>query len=139
MDTSERSPLPLVLVVEDEPYIRDVLRWVMEDEGYPVVTAGDAREAVGLLSQHRPGLILLDWMLPHGGGVGVLAALRRLYPDTPPALVISALDQIADTVRQAGAVGFLRKPFEIETLIEAVDAIFARQPATANRALGEVA
>ncbi|HEY3081160.1 MAG TPA: response regulator transcription factor [Chloroflexota bacterium] len=112
-----RFERPIVLVVEDDPYIREVIRCVIEDEGFPVVTAADGQAALALLHQHRPVLAILDWMLPKGGGAAVLAGLRQIYRDPPPVVVISAIEQAADKARQSGAIAFIRKPFELEEVV----------------------
>jgi two-component system nitrogen regulation response regulator NtrX len=129
---------PMILVVEDEPYIRDVVRWVMEDEGFSVVVAGDAAAALGLLRARRPGLVILDWMLPKGGGAAVLAGLRGLYPGTP-AVVISAIDSAAEGARSQGAIAFLRKPFELEELVVVAKRAVEGRIAAAEPRLGHVA
>jgi DNA-binding response OmpR family regulator len=129
---------PMILVVEDEPYIRDVVRWLMEDEGFPVVVAGDAAAARALLRDQRPGLVILDWMLPKGGGAAVLAELRALRPGTP-AIVISAIDSAAEGARSQGAVAFLRKPFELEELVVVAKRAVEGRIAPAEPRLGHVA
>jgi two-component system nitrogen regulation response regulator NtrX len=115
-----RFERPTVLVVEDDPCIRDIVRWVIEDEGFPVAVAADAETALALLRQRRPVLAVLDWMLPKGGGSAVLAGMRQLYRDPPPVVVISAVEEAADRAQQSGAIAFLRKPFELDELVAVV-------------------
>jgi DNA-binding response OmpR family regulator len=109
----------MLLIVEDESYIRDVLRWALEDEGFDIVAAADAAAARGELRNQRPEAVVLDWMLPRGGGASVLAELRRLHPGTP-VVVISAIDSAEQPARSSGAIAFLRKPFDLEELVQTV-------------------
>ena len=125
----------MILLVEDEPYIRDVVRWVLEDEGYEVHAAPDAAAAREALRAGRPELVILDWMLPKGGGAAVLAELRAAHPGAP-AIVISAIDDAAEGARSHGAVAFLRKPFELEALVDATKRALEPRP---ERSLGHVA
>ena len=125
----------MILLVEDEPYIRDVLCWTLEDEGFHVTAAVDAAAARDRLREQRPAVVVLDWMLPKGGGASVLAELRRLYPGTP-VIVVSAIDAAEEAARGSGAIAFMRKPFDLELLVAAVKKAVEGRP---ERQLGHVA
>ncbi len=105
----------LVLVVDDEPEIRDVLRIILEAEGYQVLEAGDGLEAVQAAQQARPDLIILDIMMPRLDG---LEALRRLEadPDTAglPVIFLSVRSSDLDIMHglEQGAVEYITKPFD---------------------------
>jgi CheY-like chemotaxis protein len=106
-----------VLVVDDDPDIRETLREVIEAEGFPVVTAAHGRAALEALALGlRPSLILLDLMMPAMSGWDVLAALRedRALAEIPVA-VISASGEKAPP---PGATHFLRKPIELDALLD---------------------
>jgi CheY-like chemotaxis protein len=114
------EPAPLILLVEDQPEIRDAVRWLLEDEGFLVETAGDGREALERLTQLRPALIILDMGLPILGGEGVVEGLQKLFTQVPPFILMTAAGGIAERARQLGAAGYVGKPFELDHLIEVV-------------------
>jgi CheY-like chemotaxis protein len=106
-----------VLVVDDDPDIRETLREVIEAEGFPVVTAANGRAALEAIGRGlRPSLILLDLMMPAMSGWDVLAALRDdgALAEIPVA-VISASGEKAPP---PGATHFLRKPIELDALLD---------------------
>ncbi len=112
--------LPLVLVADDEPMTRRLLRRMLEHKGYRVVTASDGEEALELVGRERPDLICLDVMMPRVDGWNALRTLREdpLLADIP-VLMVSVVDQ----ERLAAAVGadaFLQKPVERADLLRAV-------------------
>jgi CheY-like chemotaxis protein len=111
----------IVLLVEDDPDIRDIVQDVLEAEGYDVVPASHGRQALEFLNGVRntapPDLVILDMMMPLVDGRGVLDAIRndrRL--STVPVVVMSAIEHD----KPAGAAAFLRKPFSLDTLFDAV-------------------
>src|SRR3954451_15001315 len=79
-----------VLVVDDDPEIRDVVRWLLEDEGFTVETASDGRDALERATQARPALIVLDMGLPILSGEEVAMRLQVYYHEPPPIVVVSA-------------------------------------------------
>jgi two-component system, OmpR family, KDP operon response regulator KdpE len=101
----------LVLVVDDEPQMRRFLRPALEAQGYRVIEATTAAEAVVAASTHTPDCVLLDLALPDGDGIAVTRRLREWT--AIPIIVISALGQEADKVAalDAGADDYLTKPF----------------------------
>jgi two-component system KDP operon response regulator KdpE len=105
------APGPVVLVVEDEPQMRRFLRPALEGQGYRVLEAATAREALIEASSHNPELVVLDLGLPDGDGVDLTRRLREW--SGVPIVVISARDQEADKVAalDAGADDYLTKPF----------------------------
>ena len=105
------TPAPLVLVIEDEPQMRRFLRPALEGQGYRVVEAATASEALVLASSHNPDLVILDLGLPDGDGLQVTRRLREW--STAPIVVVSARGQEADKVAalDAGADDYLTKPF----------------------------
>ena len=110
-----------VLVVEDDPDVPEVICWLLEDEDISVDAAGNGREALERAAAYRPSLILLDLGLPHVDGFGVAAALRAAYGErAAPILTITADGFAADKARRVGAIGFLRKPFDVDDLVAAV-------------------
>jgi DNA-binding response OmpR family regulator len=111
---------PLILVVEDEPELRAVVTFILEEEGFQVAQAADGQQAVERASETRPALVVLDMGLPILSGEEVAAELARLYPEPPPILVMSAAGAIAERARRIGAASFIAKPFDLDDLARAV-------------------
>ncbi len=125
----EGSP---VLVVDDDPDIRDTLRDVIEAEGYPVVCAADGVEALQAIARGpRPSLVVLDLMMPRLSGWDVLAAIRadRALADLPVAVISAAGCRAAPP----GATWFLQKPIDLDTLLAVVADPRARLPRRRDR------
>jgi len=107
-----------VLVVDDDPDIRETLREVIEAEGFPVVCAANGRAALEALGRGLcPSLVVLDLMMPAMSGWELLAAIRaeRSFADLPVAVISAAGGRTPP-----GATCFLRKPIDLDTLIELV-------------------
>ncbi len=109
-----------ILVVDDDPRVRQLIRWALEDEGFAVDTASDGRQAVEHANQRRPSLVVLDLNLPVLNGARVADALQHLAGGVPPILVITADESGAEAAAQMGAVSLLRKPFGVDELMDAV-------------------
>jgi two-component system KDP operon response regulator KdpE len=115
-----------VLVVEDDPAMRQSIRWTLEAEGIPVVDAATAAQAIAAAVGGPLALLLLDYGLPDGDGAGVASAVReRLAEAVPPIVVLTADGRAAEKAARVGAVAYLHKPFELDDLL-----------ATVRRALG---
>ncbi len=99
-----------ILVVDDEPDIRDGLCALLESEGYRVRSAADGVEALRLCRERRPDLLLLDVMMPRLGGYAVCEAVRREAPDIP-VVFLTAKDAEVDELmgRSAGADDYIPK------------------------------
>ncbi|HEY7293979.1 MAG TPA: response regulator [Dehalococcoidia bacterium] len=112
-----------VLVVDDDPDVRLMIRWALEEEGLTVATAGDGRAALDLLAARRPALLVLDMSLPLVDGYGVAAGLRAAYGADVPILLVTADGRAAEKARRLGARAYLHKPFEVDELVRAVQRI----------------
>ena len=111
---------PYVLVVENDPAIRDQIRRVLEAEGLVVETAVDGWQALARVIRRRPSLVVLGLALPRLDGEDVAAALRMTQHPEIPILVIGGVDGPADKARQVGAFGYLETPLDADDLITAV-------------------
>lgn len=104
-----------VLVVDDEPDIREALRIILEADGYHVLEAGDGLEAIQTAQQARPDLIILDIMMPRLDGLEVLRRLEA-EPETAglPVIFLSVLTSEMDVIQglEQGAVEYITKPFD---------------------------
>jgi CheY-like chemotaxis protein len=114
----------VVLVVEDDPDIREVLEEMLDAGGHRVLTAANGREALAVLDRvATPCLVLLDLMMPVMSGFAFLEELtRRPDKDRVNVLLISANAQVEQVARGKGAVvGFVRKPFDLDDVLALVD------------------
>ncbi|GAA1169100.1 two-component system response regulator MprA [Kitasatospora gansuensis] len=128
-----------LLVVDDEPALRDALESSLAFEGYEVTTATDGFEALDAVERDHPDLVLLDIMMPRMDG---LTAVRRMRArgDTAPVLMLTARDAVGDRVTglDVGADDYLAKPFELDELLARVRALL-RRSALASEAAARAA
>lgn len=128
-----------ILLIEDEPVVRDTLRDVLELHGHSVVTANDGPEGVARAHAH-PDLILCDVSLPGLDGYQVLNAIRHLPGLPPPFIILSghAARQDQHDGLDPGADAFLTKPFTERQLLDAIAACFPPpdHPATPTSPVG---
>ncbi|MEV0408284.1 response regulator transcription factor [Actinoallomurus sp. NPDC050550] len=119
-----------VLVVEDEPKMRMLLRRALTEEGYAVDVAADGPQALALADAATFDAVVLDVMLPGLDGFDVCTRLRRRGKRVP-VLMLTARDAIADRVRglDGGADDYLTKPFSLEELLARLRALIRRGPA----------
>jgi DNA-binding response OmpR family regulator len=114
-----------VLVVDDEPYNVDLLRFELEDRGLTVVTASDGRKALDLLEAgERPDLALLDVMMPGLDGIGLTRAIRRLPGlESLPIILLTAKSELRDKLEgfEARADDYVVKPFDFEDVYARVE------------------
>ena len=115
-----------VLVIDDEPDVRWLLRVNLEQAGHEVIVAEDGLRGIAVAQKQRPEIIVLDLMMPVMDGYGVLAELAK-DPRTVdvPVVVLSAkaIPEEADRAMGAGAVRFLEKPFDPDKLTEELNAL----------------
>jgi CheY-like chemotaxis protein len=110
-----------ILVVDDEFGVVEVLVAALEDEGYRVVAAANGRHGLQLIAEHRPDLVLVDYMMPLMNGVDMVAAMRKEEASRSiPVIFMSSVHeaQVRETVGEYA--GFLRKPFRSSTLVDLV-------------------
>jgi DNA-binding response OmpR family regulator len=99
-----------ILVVDDDPQVRQLIRWALEDEGMPVELAADGGEAIDCAARRRPALVILDLGLPTVPGNEVAKAMRGAHGDGLRILTITADGSAAEKARLVGAYAYLRKP-----------------------------
>ena len=128
-----------VLIVDDEEGIRETLSGIFQDEGYNVITAGSGEEALKILKEQSPDLVLLDVWLPGIDGVETLQEIKKTNPELP-VVIISGHGNIELAVKatRVGAYDFLEKPLSLErVLLVARRALEKRTLEMENRALKE--
>lgn len=130
---------PTVLLVEDEPAQREVLSYNLEAEGFRVAEAENGDEAMILVDEEHPDIIVLDWMLPVVSGIEVCRRLKS-KPDTRaiPIIMLSARSEEVDRVRglETGADDYVVKPYSVIELMARVRAQLRRvRPSTVGQQL----
>ena len=120
---------PYVLVVEDEDALATLLQYNLEKEGYDVTVAGDGEEALILVDERLPDLVVLDWMLPKVSGIEVCRRLRS-RPETRnvPIIILTARGEETDRIRglDTGADDYVVKPFSMTELTARIRAVLRR-------------
>jgi CheY-like chemotaxis protein len=123
-----------VLVIDDEFGISEVLTEILGDAGYQVLTAIHGRQALERIAETRPDVILLDFMMPVLNGAETLAALAAdpAYRDIPVVLM-SSLPEASIAEQASGYSAFLRKPFRVAIVLEAIARLLGSSHASAPR------
>jgi len=127
---------PTVLVVEDEAAQREVLSYNLEAEGFRVAKAENGEEALVLVAEENPDIIVLDWMLPNVSGIEVCRRIKtRPEMRNVPIIMLSARSEEVDRVRglETGADDYVVKPYSVVELMARVRAQLRRaRPAAAG-------
>lgn len=128
----------IILIAEDDPVTRAAVVELLEGEGHQPISAKNGIEAIELWRRHRPGLVLLDIMMPGASGYEVCRTIRRDERRTP-ILFLSAKSEEVDVVLglELGADDFLRKPFGKHELLARVRAVLRRNEESPTREIIE--
>lgn len=130
MNTGD-SARPTVLVVEDEDVLIELLRGMLEANGFSVMTAMDGQEAINLYREHFQdiSIVLTDMGLPLKGGWEVLEEVLKINPGAKVICASGFLDSsIRDEMIASGAVEFIQKPYAYDSLIGLMRRLLARNP-----------
>ena len=134
------SDNPIVLVVEDDPPVRELLDDVLDEEGYEVVAVHDGVMALRVIESLKVDLITLDLDLPGLTGSELLQVLRKRKVKIPPVIVITGQVPVKRQLKQL-AQAVIIKPFDVDDLIEAVLNLLPRRqsrvPASSDRVVGQ--
>lgn len=120
---------PYILIVEDEAALLTLLRYNLEKEGFEVGEAVDGEEALLMVAERRPDLVVLDWMLPTLSGIEVCRRIRcRPEARNVPIVMLTARGEEADRVRglNSGADDYVVKPFSPAELVARIRAVLRR-------------
>lgn len=133
------SMQPLVLLVEDEAPLQELLAYNFQRANFDVEQAFDGDQALDLVAERKPDLILLDWMLPRISGIELCRQLRRKQETANvPIIMLTARADEGDSLRglNMGADDYVTKPFSVEELIARMRAVLRRvRPAFAEELL----
>jgi len=121
-----------ILVVDDEPEIREMLELNLSVRGFTVRSAADGVEGLSIIREWRPNLIILDVVMPKVDGFSLLPAIRRLTE--APVIMLTAKSELSDKVKglEGGADDYLAKPFEVAELVARLESAL-RRPALNRR------
>ena len=110
-----------VLVVDDEPEVRQVLIEFLSSRGYDVIPASRGAEAVAIVERDKPDLVLLDVTMPDMDGVETLQRINAIAPDLAVIMVTANADiGVTSKLLALGAVDYVPKPFDLDYLDQAV-------------------
>ncbi|MCD6525720.1 MAG: response regulator [Desulfuromonas sp.] len=126
-----------ILVVDDERAILDLCQMILHSHGYDVLTAESGMEALQLVEQKRPSLVLLDYMMPTMDGMSVLRQIRQSHPDSYVIMFTGkGSETVAVEVMKAGASDYVLKPFNNHDLLERIETVLKfRRIELINRSL----
>ena len=127
---------PYALIVEDESALVELIRYNLIKEGYEVASASDGEEALLLIEERQPDIVLLDWMLPKLAGIEVARRLRsKAATRNLPIIMLTARAEESDRIRglDIGADDYMTKPFSMSELTARIRAVMRRiRPALAE-------
>jgi two-component system response regulator HydG len=111
-----------ILIVDDEPDVLGFMQQLLEQKGYEVVTAAGGEEALSVVAERAPTLLITDFRMPHMDGIELLCKLREQHRELP-SIVLTAVGDTATAVRamRAGAADYLTKPVDVGTLLLSVE------------------
>jgi two-component system, OmpR family, phosphate regulon response regulator PhoB len=121
-----------ILVVDDEPAIRDMISTALDVAGYSCLQAENAQQAHGIIIDEQPDLVLLDWMMPGTSGVELIRRLQRdELTNTVPVILLTAKATEDNMVQglESGADDYITKPFSPRALIARINAVLRRSEA----------
>ncbi len=119
----------LILIVDDDPHLREIVRFALEKEGFPSLQAEDGRKALEMFAQHAPSLIVLDITMPELNGTDVCREIRKT--SDVPIIFLSSRDDELDRILglELGGDDYMTKPFSPRELAARVKAMCRRMAA----------
>jgi len=113
-----------LLIVDDEEGIRESLALAFEIEGYPVYSACDGAEAWEKIQKNRIDIVISDIRMPNKDGIALLREIQKLEKAKPTVFLMSAYTEFTEQdLKRMGAVTLLRKPIDLDTLMELVQSL----------------
>ncbi len=121
--TQSTQRAPSILVVDDEPDVRELVKDILESGGYRVLTAANGREALACLGRSDVDLLITDLVMPEQEGIDTIRILRQQKPGLKILAISGSFGPYLEVARMLGAQGALRKPFCVDSLIEKVESL----------------
>lgn len=112
-----------LLIVDDEPDLRDVLALSFKLHGFQVETAENGRQALEILASNMPDIVISDIRMPEGDGLDLLQDIRSRGHDVPVIFMTGYADVTSEEARIKGAAWLVSKPFTIEEMFEVIEKI----------------
>ena len=130
VETAHRAARPrALLLVEDDADVAAGITTLLEGEGIRVDTVELGAKVIEAIAEGQPDAVILDVTLPDMSGVGLYENIARRWPDLPVLFSTGLGDErTPDAYSNAHNIGFLRKPYDLETLLDALEKIMSRQP-----------
>lgn len=124
----------VILVVDDDPQIRESLTKILRTEGYEVESAGDGQQGIHIFDTKRLDLILLDLNLPEHGGWEIFGAITASDPFLP-IIIITGLENQQDLATLAGVDALMEKPLNLPLLLQTIQELITQESETHLRGL----
>lgn len=123
-----------LLIVDDDPHIRELINVILSKEGFKIVEATDGEAALSILEKEKMDLIILDIMMPNMDGWTFCKEVRSYYSDNLPILMLTAKGETAQKVKgfDLGADDYLVKPFDVAELVARVKVLLKRYQITVS-------
>ena len=116
-----RGKMPTILIIDDNPEDQNNMAEILKGEGYDTVAAGMGPEGIKLCREHKPDLITMDLVMPDMNGIEVLREFKKEFPEIPVVMCSAAgLEQVVALALRVGAVGYIVKPYEKETVLSSL-------------------
>ncbi len=115
-----------ILVVDDDPQIRDLLERALTRAGYEVAVAADGRQAIARLEENDYDVVIADILMPERDGLEVVMFLQRERPRTPSIVISSPSNRVfLQSAELLGATRVVEKPFELDDIMKAIDEVLS--------------
>ena len=119
--------MPRILVIDDDPSIRQVVDYALTDEGYEVDLAPNGEAALAAIARQHPDVILLDMKMPVMDGWEFARRYRERYDHRAPIVAVTAAQDAAQRGADVGAEDYLAKPFDLAALVECIAVVIRRR------------
>ena len=107
-----------ILIIDDNPDDQTHMSDILKEEGYETITAGMGPEGIQICREKHPDLITLDLVMPDMNGIEILREFKKEFPEIPVVMCSAAgLEQVVALALRVGAVGYIVKPYERETVL----------------------